>query len=77
MPNLTLTSSRDAFADWQAGTERALWLRWGSVAGKRVSLLLPRIRYIGHEPADIRGFAGEALPFRAVGEDAEIWICTH
>ncbi len=76
-PNLTLNSSRDAFADWQAATERALWLRWGSVAGKRVSLLCPRLRYIGQEPADVRGFAAEALPFRAVGEDAEIWICTH
>lgn len=77
VPNLVQTSSRNAFQDWLASAERALWVRWGSVAGRRVSILWPRIRYTGHEETDVRGFAAEALPFRAVGEDAEIFICIH
>ncbi len=76
-PNLVAVSSRDAFSDWIASTERALWLNWGSAAGKRVSMWLPAIRYTGAEPTDIRGYAGEALPFRSVSADGEIWLCIH
>lgn len=77
VPNMVLTSSRDAFADWLASTERALWVRFGTAAGRRVSLWWPRIRYTGREETDVRGFAAEALPFRAVAPDGELYICVH
>ncbi len=76
-PNLTLVSSRNAFADFLASTERSFWLRWGSAAGKRVSIFCPALRYTGHEPGDVRGYAVEAIPFRATGTDTELYICIH
>lgn len=76
-PSMRLTSVRDAFADWLGGVERDFWLRWGTTAGRRVSLLVPRVRYTGYEETDVRGFAAEGLPFRGVGDDAEIYICIH
>lgn len=73
-PNLVLNSARNAFSDFLAGTDKQLWLRWGSVAGERISVWLPSIRYTGNEPGESRGFAVEGLPFRAHGENAEVWI---
>lgn len=75
--NMVLTSSRNAFADWQASTSRDLWLRWGDSAGNRVSLYFPAIRFTGNERQDANGFAAEALPFQAIGSDAELFLCIH
>lgn len=77
VPNLTLLTSRDAFADWLASTSRGLWLNWGTAAGKRVSLYIPAARYTGNEQTDVRGFAAEGIPFQATGDDSEIWISVH
>lgn len=76
-PNLTLLSSRDAFSDWLASTSRELWLNWGPAAGKRVSLWFPALRYTGNTPGEVRGYATEAIPFRSVAEDGEVWICVY
>lgn len=73
-PPAALLSVRTVFADFLAGTERSLWLRWGDVAGNRVSLLLPRIVYTGSKDEDINGFAHEGIPFQTVGEDAGVYL---
>lgn len=77
VPNLTLTSSRDAYADFLASTSRSFWLNWGTAAGNRVSLFHPALRYTGNEEADVRGFAAQGIPFRAVQPDGEIYLCFH
>jgi hypothetical protein len=74
-PNLALLSSRDAFTDWINSTQKKLWLNWGPAIGKRVSLYQPAIQYTGHQMTDVNDLAGEQLPFRSVGIDAEIYIC--
>lgn len=76
-PALVPTGTYDPFADWIASTQRDLWLNWGSAAGKRVSIYLPAIRYTGAEPTDLRGYAGQSLPFRSVSPDLEAIICIH
>jgi len=73
-PPVSLLSARDVFADFLAGTERAIWLRWGAVAGNRVSLLLPRVVYTGSAVEDVSGFAHEGIPFATVGEDSGIYL---
>lgn len=77
VPNLSLLSSRDAFADFLASTSRSLWLNWGPAAGKRVSVFNPAVRYTGNEQTDVRGFTAEGIPFQATGDDAELFLCIH
>jgi hypothetical protein len=77
VPNKELLSTRDLFNDWKTGTPRDLWLRWGSAAGKRVSLYLPALTYTDNQEGDVRGFATEAIPFQAAGNDAEMYWCFH
>jgi len=77
VPEQSLISARDSFADWTSSTSRGLWLRWGSAAGKRVSLLFPEVRFTGYAPADVRGFGAEALNFQSVQSDGEVWMCLH
>jgi len=75
VPCLTHTATRDAFADWIAQTPRALVLAWGSATGKKISLLMPALRYTGNEPGDVDGYQVEGIPFRATGLDNELLIC--
>lgn len=76
-PALTLLSTRNVFADFLAGTERTLVLRWGSVAGNRISILCPSVQFAGATPGDVNGFINEQVPFRANGADSGIFICVH
>lgn len=76
-PPVALNSVRDAIADFLAGTTRKLWLQYGSVAGNRISILMPQILYTGSEPEDNRGFAHEGIPFSAGGEDSGVYICIY
>lgn len=76
-PHKQLISAFDPWGDWETMTDRSLWLRWGSAAGKRVSILCPKIRYNGHEDDEIRKFLADGLPFRAWDPDAEIYMCIH
>jgi hypothetical protein len=73
-PPKELLSSRDAWAQFLAGTETSLWLRWGTVAGNRHSIWLPRIRFDAPQDADNNGFLHDALAFQAMGNDAEFYI---
>lgn len=73
--NKSLQSSSDAFLDWMNSVSRPLWLNWGPAVGRRVSILLPAIRYVGNQEDDVRGFAADTLPFRATGVDSGIFIC--
>lgn len=72
-PLQSLLSVYDAMADFTVGTERALWIRWGS-ANNRVSILLPAVRATGAEPSDTDGFAATTVPFESVGIDSGIYL---
>ncbi|HYE49589.1 MAG TPA: hypothetical protein VEB20_08360 [Azospirillaceae bacterium] len=74
-PPLDLLSVRNVWQDFLDGTERKLWISWGSVAGNRVSILFPRVRFTGQENEDVNGFGHEGIPFAALGEDSGIYIC--
>lgn len=74
-PPMDLLSVRDVWQDFLDGTERSLWLRWGSTAGNRVSLLLPRIVYTGSEDEDVKGFGKEGIPFGSVGLNTGFYLC--
>lgn len=73
-PRLTLLSTRDSFSDFVAGTKKRMWLRWGSTAGNRISVLVPEVSYTGAAPVDIGGLRGESLPFKAAGEDNGFYL---
>jgi len=73
----TLVSSRAAVADWLAGTKRGLWCRWGSTAGTRFSLWIPKAKYKGVDSGDLRGFKTEVMDFDASGTDAEAYLCIY
>jgi hypothetical protein len=75
VPNKTLIANRDAFNDWKSSISRPLWINWGPAIGKRVSILLPAIRYVDFGDTDVRGLAAEALAFRATGADTGVYIC--
>ena len=74
-PRVTDLSTYDAFADFTAGTEHALWLRWGVTAGNRVSLLLPGLKPTAAPPADTEGFRTFGVTFEATGADAGVFLC--
>lgn len=76
-PVLTLLSTRDNFADFLGGEERSLVLRWGSTAGSRVSLFMPRLRYSGATPGDVDGYAVDEVAFKAVGCDTGLYLCVY
>lgn len=73
-PPVDLLSARDVVTAFLAGTEASLWLRWGSTAGNRGSLLIPRLVYLGSKDEDINGFAHEGIPFATVGEDTGCYL---
>ena len=74
-PPLELESVRNSFTNWLTGAEAAFWVRYGTVAGNRVSLFVPRLLYGGPQEADINGFAHESIPFRALGSDTGHLSC--
>lgn len=76
-PRRTALATRHVLADFIAGTERALWLRWGSTAGHRLSLYFPAIKYTGGDPGDAEGLATEQAPFEAVTPDGGVHVCIY
>lgn len=76
-PPLELQATRDAFASWLTGALSEFWVRWGTVAGNRVSIFIPQLLYSGVEEEDVNGFAHEGLPFRALGSDTGIYLCLY
>lgn len=73
-PPRTTVSGRNVLAALIAGTEYPLWLRWGSVAGSRVSLYLPAIRYTGEADEDVDGFLNQGIPFDVGGVDTGMYL---
>ncbi|MEQ8345080.1 MAG: hypothetical protein RIB84_23900 [Sneathiellaceae bacterium] len=73
----TLVSVRNTVSDFIGSTSRSLWLRWGTVAGQRVSLWLPALRYTGNTMGDLRGYRTEQVPFRAPTADGAFYLCIH
>lgn len=76
-PPLELESVRNSFNNWLTGAEAAFWVRYGTVAGNRVSIYIPRLLYGGPQEADINGFAHEGIPFRALGSDTGIYLSLY
>ncbi len=76
-PYLTDLATRNAMSDFLGQTARAIVLRWGSAAGRRISILIPAARYTGAGPQDLEGYAGEEIPFQATGPDSGLYICVH
>lgn len=74
---MSYTSSLDILADFIAATSRPIWLSWGSAYGKKVSIYIPAAQYTGPEEVDINGFAGQGVPFQAVGTDSGIYIAAY
>lgn len=68
-------ATRDVLSDLIAGATKPLWLSWGSVAGSRVSIFCPTIRYTGDEDEDIDGFLNTGIPFDCGGIDTGVYLC--
>ena len=49
-------------------------MRYGTVAGNRVSIFIPRLLYGGPQEADMNGYAHESIPFRAIGSDTGMYL---
>ena len=65
-PRQLATATRDEFADFQTGTPRELWFSWGTVAGNRISVFAPEVRYTGANPDEDEGVVVGAVPFEVV-----------
>ena len=76
-PYLKRLSTRDFMSLFLDQVENDQVYRWGSTAGNRSSLLLPRTRYTGDEETSIDGFEAESVPFTAQGPDNTFWLCMH
>ena len=76
-PPLELESVRNSFSNWLTGAEAAFWVRYGTVAGNRVSLYIPRLLYGGPQEADINGYAHDLIPFRAIGSDTGFYLSLY
>jgi len=76
-PNLIDVATRDNMTDFLNSNTKTIVMRWGSVAGKRVSILMPTVTYTGLSGADINGFAHQEIPFQCDGENNGLWICVH
>lgn len=74
VPCLTHIASRDAFSDFMNSTSRGAVLAWGPSVGRRIAILMPALRYTGNEPGDVNGYQVEGIPFRATGQDSEVFI---
>lgn len=72
-PPVALTSVRDVVVDFLAGTQRKLWLCYGT-SPNLISFWLPTIGYTGSADADLDGFGMEEIPFAAQGENTGIYI---
>lgn len=72
-PPVAIHSDRNVWSDFLAGTDRKLWVRYGT-PGNGVSLYIPELRYTGSEDEDINGLAHEGIPFAARGEDTGIYL---
>ncbi|MEX2629487.1 MAG: hypothetical protein WD341_06065 [Tistlia sp.] len=69
-------STRNVLSQFLDNSERALAIRYGSVAGNRIAITIPRLVYSGNpSDTDIGNYAGESLPFRGLGPDAAAFIC--
>lgn len=77
VPPRAIVATRDVLADWIAGTQTSLWIKWGTVAGSRMSLWIPTLRYTGQQGVDVNGFAFEGIPFDAEGDDAGFYLFAH
>lgn len=76
-PPLSLLSVRDVWTDFLAGTQRQLWVDYGSALGKSISFYFPQLVYTGSENEDLDGFVHEGIPFAAQGEDTEVYVCIY
>ena len=76
-PNQTDLATMNNMSDFLNQVERSIVLRWGSTAGKRISLYIPAAKKTGATPTDNSGFAAEEVPFQATGADAGFYLCVH
>ncbi len=68
-PQMTLIATRNLMADFLAGTPKIIAVRYGSVAGNRVGIMVPAAKYVGNDPGDLQGIVVENTPFDAEGEN--------
>jgi hypothetical protein len=76
-PPKDLLSVRNIWADFLDGTERSLWIRWGTAAGNRHSILFPRVVYSPPADVDNAGFLHDQIDFQIVGQDTGVYICHY
>jgi hypothetical protein len=74
-PLETLVATRDLMSVLRSGTPQIVHARWGSVAGNRVALTMPRAVVTGDDPGDRQGLATETMAFACTGEDAGAFLC--
>lgn len=68
-PLMTLVATQNLLADARAGTQRILHARYGTAAGNRVALTVPRAQFTNENPEDRDGLLSSSVPFSAVGRD--------
>lgn len=73
-PAATLVATRDIMTDLRAGTERIAHLRYGSVAGNRVAITVPKLMATSATPGDREGIVTEEVSFAANGQDSGFYL---
>ena len=76
-PLQELLTVRDIFKDTVDGNTVALWMRWGSVVGNRISMLLPKLTYVDAKPGAVGGFVAEDVNFEARTPDGGVYVVAY
>jgi hypothetical protein len=76
-PLATLIATRDLLADMQAGTQRIVHARYGTVAGNRFMMTMPAAQPVGVTPGDREGLMTEDVRLFPSGEDAGCFLCFY
>jgi hypothetical protein len=74
-PPRGLNSARNTFAAWRDGLTMPLWLQWGTVPGRRVSLFYPGLSATSPgDEEDVQGYTHDGIAYQSATEDAGVFV---
>jgi hypothetical protein len=74
-PLATVVATRDPLTTLRAGTEKILHVRYGSAAGNRLAITVPKAQILEYNPTDDGGLKRIGTPFQGNGADASAFLC--
>lgn len=75
-PKETLVATRDIMTDFRSQTFRIMSASFGSAAGNRIGITIPRTLYLNQTPGDRNGYRVVDVPFHMDGQDTGVFIAS-